>query len=130
MAEPTDMTDIVIQDPTKPLAYARGITIPTGRKPVSTADLVACFQTVMALDYDGEDETKTGLTMGDAAAVSQMRKAADGDLDAYKFIVERVGGKAVQQVQNFNVNASLKDFLTALINEDNPPPPAVDPFGD
>lgn len=123
--------DTIVYDPDKPLAYVRGITIPTGRKPVSASDLVAVFQNVLAVEYDGKDETKIGLTLGDAAALETARKAAAGDLDAYKFLVERIGGKAVQQVQNFNVNASLKDFLTALINEDQPPaPPAVDPLGD
>ncbi len=123
--------DTIVYDEKMPMAYVRGIAVPTGRKPVSAADIISTFQNVLALEYDGSDESKKGLTMFDAALVEQVRKASDGDLDALKFLVERVGGKPVQQVNNFNVNADLKDFLAGLVKKrQETVPPAVDPLGD
>ena len=125
------MADTIVYDDKLPVAYVRGIIVPTGRKPVSAQDILITLQNVLAVEYDGNDESKKGLTMFDAALVEQARKASDGDLEALKFLVERVGGKPVQQVNNFNVNADLKDFLSGLVKKrQETVPPTVDPLGD
>jgi hypothetical protein len=124
------MGDTIVYDDKMPVAYVRGIVVPLGRKPVSATDIVATFQNALALEYDGADQSKIGLTMYEAGVVEQAKKFADGDLEAGKFLTDRVAGKAVQQVNSFNVNANLKDFLAGLAKKrQEVVPPAIDPLG-
>lgn len=122
---------LIVYDEKLPMAYVRGIAVPLGRKPVSASDILATFQNVLALDYEGEDESLKGLNKFDAGMTELGRRVEKGDLEAIKFVVEHTKGKPIQQVNNFNVNADLKDFLSQLVKKrQETAPPAVDPFGD
>jgi hypothetical protein len=58
------------------------------------------------------------LTFAQAAALSAWKKAAKGELDNYNFIIERIEGKAVTQVDVTSKGEQLKS--NAIFNIVNP----------
>ena len=60
-----------------------------------------------------EDEF-LNLTNMEVAAIKTARKAASGQTEDFRFVLERLLGKPKQQVENTNVNVSLAEYLKAL----------------
>jgi hypothetical protein len=68
-----------------------------------------------------EDKLGRGLTRGDIAAFVLMGKAMEGDIAAFKEIVDRTEGKAVQRTENKNLNVNYTDFIKGLAGFDDEP---------
>lgn len=60
------------------------------------------------------EEEYCGLTNMEVAAIKTARRAAAGQTDDFRFVIERLLGKPKQQVENTNVNISLAEYLKAL----------------
>lgn len=58
------------------------------------------------------------LTRGDVAIFKQVARAVEGDFLAFKEIMDRIEGKAVQKNENMNVNANYTDFLKSKAEVD------------
>jgi len=67
-----------------------------------------------SLPYDGEEPEFQGLTYLEVAWLQQARKAAKGDLTALQFFVERVQGKAKQQIEQTTTTINITDFLKSI----------------
>jgi hypothetical protein len=104
----------ITYDPVLPVAFVAGEIIPTGKRPVSAADIMERLQTELDMEYTGKDERSIGLTKSQAILRALSDKAADGDLEAARMLLDRIMGKPVQQVQSLNLNTSLKEFLDEL----------------
>ena len=104
----------LVYDPNLELVSILGIPIPTGRKPVSANEIMDKLKSELAKDYEGPNPALIGLSKGEAALKLLADKAADGDIESLKLIMDRTMGKSVQQVQNLNVNTTLVEFLEQL----------------
>lgn len=120
-----------------PIAVVNGkLVIPVGRRQVSAMDIVEALKDALSTAYTGKDPAKRGLTKGEAALLSIAENAQDGDAGAFEFLLNRLMGKPVQQVNQMNVSASLKEFLEGLSVEterctvDPLGPAEIDPLGD
>lgn len=105
---------VIVYDPNLPVAFVGGEIVPTGRKPVSASEIIEMFQTELSKEYTGDKKEKKGLTKGQAMILALADKAADGDVEAIGKILDRIIGKPIQQVQNFNVTSTWKEFLDEL----------------
>ena len=65
-------------------------------------------------EEDPEEAKFEGFSNLEVAAIRLAGRAADGDKDAYKFLIERVAGKAVEKNLNISTNVSYTDFLANL----------------
>jgi hypothetical protein len=109
------------------IVWENGMPVPRRGKPYTKAVANAATNAALALPYepvkkaDGtleEGEAKfIGMTNGEVMNIRAVRAAALGDLDAFKYLMDRAGGKAVQAVENVNVNASLADYLEAVAKQ-------------
>lgn len=64
-------------------------------------------------DVPGEEQYQ-GLTKVEAMAVRYANMAAHGDMEATKFIYDRMIGKPKQKVENINLDMTFQDYLEAL----------------
>ncbi len=67
-------------------------------------------------DIDPEFEGKTNV---EVMNIRLARKAAKGDLDAYRLLTERVLGRPKQEVQSTNLSMSYSEFLEKVTEEEN-----------
>lgn len=108
------MSEIMVYDEEKNVAYAGGIVIPLGRKPVDAKTIVDDLKKALATDYDGLDPTLKGLTKQEAGRMLLARKVQAGDIEAIKYVDDRIIGKPVQQINSMNVSATLQEFLDGI----------------
>jgi hypothetical protein len=95
-----------------------GIIVPIGGRRMTSAQFLEQLTNALSTPYSGRDPIKYGhLTKGEAALLKLAEAAQDGDQEAFEFLVERLIGKPVQQINQMNVTASLKEFLGALAVE-------------
>jgi hypothetical protein len=122
------MATEVVYDPTKPIAYVNGQVIPIGKTPITGDQLLEMLRTELNEEYSGQDPRKIGLTNAEAIKIEIVRKAADGDKEAINMLYDRVIGKPIQQVNQVNVTASLKEFLSGLKEARANRTREIDPF--
>jgi len=107
---------------------------PLGARRMSAVDIMKSIEEALSSDYTGKDVQKIGLTKAAAAFLALAEKAQDGDGEALEKILNRLIGKPIQQINSFNVSASLSEFLGGLAKEMSQPEPfidaEVDPLGD
>ena len=108
------MPEMMVYDEERNVAYAGGIIIPLGRKPVAPKTIVDNLTKALALPYEGKDPTLQGLTKDEASAIVVARKAEAGDMEAIKYLHDRVIGKPVQQINSMNVSTTLQEFLDGI----------------
>jgi len=127
MTEPLDAD--IIYPPGKNIAVLRdGTMLPVGPRGLSPSEIVSSIREIVARKYKGEDESKWGMTMLEAALVTAAEKAADGDLDALTRILDRLLGKPVQQT--ITASGTLKEFLDELAKSDTPTSGGSNPLDD
>lgn len=123
--------------------------------PMGKAQLTQLFSAGLSMPYKGtyapeedayiiEDEYD-GKTIGEVIVMKRLQKAAEGDPDATRDILDRVMGKPKQSVESTSVTMSYSDFLEMSANEEDelnviditPAPPThpgppnyPSPFGD
>lgn len=66
------------------------------------------------LPYDGEDERCTGLTKGEAMIIQLVNKASDGDTACRTELLDRLMGRAQQNVRSVSLTGNLADFLDGM----------------
>jgi len=127
----------IVYDANVPVAVVDGrFVIPVGRRQVSAMDIVEALKDALSTAYTGKDPNKRGLSKGEAALLAVAEKAQDGDESAFEFLLNRLMGKPIQQVNQMNVSASLKEFLDGLSVEtervcvDPLAPAETDPLGE
>lgn len=64
------------------------------------------------------EERFIGMTKAEVAAHRYATAAAQGDMEAIKFIHDRVLGKPKQQTENLNLDLSMQDYLKIFREED------------
>lgn len=67
-------------------------------------------------DIDPEFEGKTNI---EVMNIRLARKAAEGNLEAYRLLTERVLGRPKQEVQSTNLSMSYSEFLEKVTEEEN-----------
>ena len=116
----------IIYPPGKNVAVLRdGSVLPVGPRGLSPSEIVSQIRDVVARKYVGEDETKWGMSLLEAALVAAAEKAAEGDLDALNKILDRLLGKPLQQT--IQATGTLREFLDQIAHEDTA---GTDPMGD
>jgi len=119
----------IIYPPGRNVAVLKnGTTLPTGPRGLSPSEIVANIREVVARKYIGEDETKWGMSLLEAALLTAAEKAADGDLDALSRILDRLLGKPIQQT--IQATGTLREFLDELANSDTHASGGIDPLGE
>ena len=119
----------IIYPPGKNIAVLRnGEVLPVGPRGLSPSEIVGQIREVVARKYTGEDETKWGMSLLEAALVTAAEKAAEGDLDALNKILDRLLGKPIQQT--IQATGTLREFLDELANSDTPTSGGIDPLGE
>lgn len=123
--------------PREPMQYA-GMLIWKDGQPMAVASrqfdgpktqhsLKALMQEVLNLPYDGHNPAYRGMTKGEAMILALTDRAAAGDLDAVKEILDRLMGKPTQSIQSFQVKGTLEELLDALAtNAPNTQPTPID----
>ena len=125
------MSDETIEYPeNRQIAVAGGNILPIGQQQITPAEIMEQIKSVVCMQYEGGDVNKLGMTLIEAALYSAAKSAAEGDLDALEKLLNRIMGKPIQQVQNLNMNASLKDFLDGVVRADDAAKTSVDIFSD
>lgn len=81
----------------------------------SLADEYECRRTPDG-DILPEDAKYQGWTCLEVMAARRTQLAAQGDFDSHKFVYERTLGKAVQQIQQTNVNISFSEAISTVRN--------------
>ena len=66
------------------------------------------------LSEDAVEEKIAKCTMIEAATVRQMRKASNGDLDSFKYMMDRILGKPVNQTNAVSMNITYEEMLKQL----------------
>lgn len=101
---------------------------------LTPTEIVGMLNDALLSPYTGKDPNKKKLTKGAAAFQALAEAAQDGDQGAFSFLLDRLIGKPVQQVNSLNVTASLSEFLSGLAAEMEKDvidvEKEVDPFGD
>ena len=121
--------DVILYPPGRNVALTRdGTLVPTGPRQLSPSEIVSQIREVVARKYTGEDETKWGMSLLEAALVSAAEKAAEGDLDALNKILDRLLGKPIQQT--IQATGTLREFLDELANADTGPTRGIDPLSE
>ena len=116
----------IIYPPGKNIAVLKnGTMLPVGPRGLSPSEIVSSIREIVARKYKGEDESKWGMSMLEAALMAAAEKAADGDLDALNKILDRLLGKPLQQT--IQATGTLREFLDQIAHEDAATP---DPLGD
>ncbi len=92
------------------------------RIPKSQVDNV--LLAALNLPYDGCYDPVTGepileaefegLNYLEVGMIKMARRAASGDIDSFKYLVDRVAGKAKQAIETTNVNLTLQDVLAQM----------------
>lgn len=108
------MAEMMVYDEEHNVAYAGGIVIPLGRKPVDPKMILDDLKKSLATDYDGKDPTLKGLTKQEAGRMILARRVQEGDIEAIKYVDDRIIGKPVQQINSMNVSATLQEFLDGI----------------
>lgn len=113
----------------KKIIWKNGMPCPATEKPFSKESINALTRAAFALPYNPKTEIDPdtgervplesemqylGYTQGEVMVMRACESAANGDLDTFKYLMDRVGGKAVQAVENINVSASLEQYLAAV----------------
>jgi len=82
--------------------------------PKSRIDDILLAALALPFSNPDDDPELEGLTNIEAAAIQQAKKAAKGDLEATKFVIERLIGKPKQQIEQTTLTMTLKDYLATL----------------
>ncbi len=115
--------------PKKLLKFVDGVPVPYTDMVLPKNQLDNVLLAAMSLPYTGTycpiqkdmvlEEEYCGLTNIEVAAIKTAKKAASGQTEDLRFVMERLLGKPKQQVENTNVNVSLAEYLKALDLEDS-----------
>lgn len=114
----------------KMIVWKNGLPTAATEKPFTKETINALTRATFALPYetvkdaDGKtlksEEKFEGLSIGEVMVQRACEAAAKGDLDAFKYLMDRVAGKPVQAVENVNISASLEEFLEAVARQGLP----------
>ena len=105
----------------KLVKWENGVPVPVYTEPVTPQSVTKLIRHEYATEYEplldpegnplfGEDRY-IGLTKAEAAAVRFTNASARGDMDATKFIYDRILGKPKQQVETISMTLTLEEFL-------------------
>lgn len=89
-------------------------------KPFAGQQMMEYLSTALAVPYADEPldtEKLTDLPMGAVGALRTVKAYADGDLEAAKFVHDRILGKPKQQIESLNVHMDIFEYVKSL-----PPP--------
>lgn len=64
-------------------------------------------EAILEAEFDGLNYLEVGM-------IKMARRAASGDMDSFKYLVDRVAGKAKQAIETTNVNLTLQDVLSQM----------------
>ena len=84
---------------------------------LTPTEIVAMLNNALLSPYTGADVEKLKMTKGEAAFMALAEQAQDGDVGAFSFLLDRLMGKPVQQVNALTLTANLSDFLSSLAGE-------------
>ena len=73
--------------------------------------LRALMKSSLSLPYSGSNPALQGLTLGEALIIQMARDAADGDATARADILDRIMGKAQQNIKSVNLSGDINEFL-------------------
>lgn len=109
------------KSPKRLVEYIDGVPVPKmgtaiNKKELDNLLLAAASQEYTAVDpITGEvDIDFVGFTNLEVAAIKHARKAALGDGESFRYMMDRLAGKAKQSVETVSVSMSLADYLAQL----------------
>lgn len=96
---------------------ADGTLAPVPNQRLTPTEIVGMLNDALLSPYTGDDPKKIKMTKGEAAFHSLAEQAQDGDQGAFEFLLNRLLGKPVQQVNALTLTANLSEFLSGLASE-------------
>lgn len=110
----------------KLIKWVNGVPLPVDSEILinnkdTVRDIIAA---AASLPYEGEgsflglEPELFGHTKLEVAMIRLMRRAAGGDLDAVKIVLDRLMGKPEQLSKTFEVKGTYKDFLEVLAKKE------------
>lgn len=107
----------------------------TGRLPVVVEDpvrfrkdlqeMVMMQMVSPLLTKDQFEKMKKSASMIEIATINQLMKAADGNIDSFKYIMDRVLGKPINQTNTVSMTVSYEQMLEQLNVEEEIKPKQV-----
>lgn len=105
------------------IKWVNGQPVPAYAEPYTKENLKSLVAASLALPYEpkkeyGEvlpdEERFIGMTNGEVAQIRQAEAAARGDLEAHKYIHDRLLGKPTQHQENLNLTMTVQEFLKTV----------------
>ena len=97
------------------MALVDGVMIPVGGDRMTPAEITKQIKNVVAMQYNGTKAELIGMTMLEAAIYSAAKQAAEGNLEAFGKLCDRLLGKPIQQT--ITATGTLRDFLDQIVQE-------------
>lgn len=101
-----------------------GVPYPVVRDPVTPTKLMTLLCSALSTEYEcardsngdvlPHDREFEGMSKAEVGAIKTARAYADGDMEANKFIHDRIIGKPKQQIESVQVALGIKDYLKIL----------------
>lgn len=124
---------MAIRSSEKRIEWVNGMPVPVTDKPFTKETTRSLVNISMSTEYtpkykrdsngceteeleEGE-ERFIGLAVGEVMILRACDQAAWGDLDAFKYLMDRVIGKPVQATENININGTIEDYLSAVADQ-------------
>lgn len=124
---------MAIKSSEKRIEWINGMPVPTTTKPFTKESTKALINAAMSADYkprykihangektedlmDGEEDY-LGMAVGEVMIMRACDNAAWGDLDTFKYLMDRVVGKPVQATENLNVSGTLEEYLNIVAEQ-------------
>ena len=112
------------------IRWENGVPVPCYGQSLQANNFKDLSLLAFSLPYEGEIDKETGeriidpefvgMTNAEVMYVKLGQYAAQGDLDAATFLLDRIIGKPKQQTENLSVKMGYQEFLEALSEQDNP----------
>lgn len=86
-------------------------------KPFTGIQMIDYLSVALTVPYeDGnlDPDKLTDLPMGAVGAMRTVKAYADGDLEAGKFLHDRILGKPKQQIESLNVHMDIFEYVKSL----------------
>lgn len=110
-------TRVILKEDYNTIEWRDGIPFPKSAPKLSVDGLRGLFSAALALPYAGnpndpdEDPSYYGRSKAEVMMIKLADRAAQGDLETARFLLEHVVGKAKQSVESLNVNLKYTDYL-------------------
>lgn len=86
-------------------------------KPFAGTQMMDYLSVALTIPYEDiplDDTRLTELPMGAVGAIRTVKAYADGDLEAGKFVHDRILGKPKQQIESLNVHMDIFEYVKSL----------------